>query len=271
MQGGAERHEQLRPPRWRWRRRRGGRRAWRRGGRGGHGGRRYPRLRTPTAVPASPEANYSCLATQVGEDGRMDRTGDAREQVARPWVALLGDIAVLVVFVLVGRRSHHEDAGLAGFLRVWWPFAVGLGVAWLVDRAVARTAGLASGASPRGCSRWPSGWRCASPSRAATSRSRSRSSRCSSSAPACSVGEPPSAGAAPATHARRRRSPRDSGWSLGGSVEDGRTGRRFGDGTGTLPHHVPRAAMRGKPRGRDCSQPVGTRPDRATARGSPVS
>ena len=62
----------------------------------------------------------------------MDRTGDAREQVARPWVALLGDIAVLVVFVLVGRRSHHEDAGLAGFLRVWWPFVVGLGVAWLV-------------------------------------------------------------------------------------------------------------------------------------------
>ncbi len=31
-----------------------------------------------------------------------------------------------------GRRSHHEDAGLAGFLRVWWPFLVGLLVAWLV-------------------------------------------------------------------------------------------------------------------------------------------
>ena len=47
------------------------------------------------------------------------------------WFALLGDVAVLVVFVLVGRRSHHEDAGFAGFLRVWWPFAVALGVAWL--------------------------------------------------------------------------------------------------------------------------------------------
>jgi hypothetical protein len=55
-----------------------------------------------------------------------------RERPSRPWLALLGDIAVLVVFVLVGRRSHHEDAGLAGFLRVWWPFAVALGVAWIV-------------------------------------------------------------------------------------------------------------------------------------------
>jgi len=55
-----------------------------------------------------------------------------RDQLARPWIALSGDLAVLVVFVLVGRRSHHEDAGLAGFLRVWWPFAVALGVAWLV-------------------------------------------------------------------------------------------------------------------------------------------
>jgi hypothetical protein len=38
---------------------------------------------------------------------------------------------VLVVFVVVGRRSHHEDAGLAGFARVLWPFAVALLVAWL--------------------------------------------------------------------------------------------------------------------------------------------
>lgn len=57
---------------------------------------------------------------------------DVRDRVRAPWLALLGDAAVLVVFVLVGRRSHHEDAGPAGFLRVWWPFAVALGVAWVV-------------------------------------------------------------------------------------------------------------------------------------------
>jgi hypothetical protein len=56
---------------------------------------------------------------------------DARDRLRRPWLALLGDVAVLVVFVLVGRRSHHEDAGIAGFFRVWWPFAAGLLVAWL--------------------------------------------------------------------------------------------------------------------------------------------
>ena len=64
----------------------------------------------------------------VGEDGRMD---DARDRLPRPWVAVRRDVVVLVVFVLVGRRSHQEDAGFVGFLRVWWPFAVGLAVAWL--------------------------------------------------------------------------------------------------------------------------------------------
>lgn len=56
---------------------------------------------------------------------------DGVDRLERPWLALLGDIAVLIVFVLVGRRSHHEDAGFAGFLRVWWPFVVGLALAWL--------------------------------------------------------------------------------------------------------------------------------------------
>lgn len=57
---------------------------------------------------------------------------DDRDRLPNPWLAVAGDVAVLVVFVLVGRRSHHEDAGLAGFVRVWWPFAAGLGIAWLV-------------------------------------------------------------------------------------------------------------------------------------------
>lgn len=61
-------------------------------------------------------------------DDRLDR-------MARPWVAILGDVAVLVVFVLLGRRTHHEDAGFDGFLRVWWPFAAALAVGWLVTRS----------------------------------------------------------------------------------------------------------------------------------------
>jgi hypothetical protein len=57
-----------------------------------------------------------------------------RDRLRLAWLAFLGDVAVLVVFVLVGRRSHHEDAGLVGFFRVWWPFAVALVVAWVVSR-----------------------------------------------------------------------------------------------------------------------------------------
>jgi hypothetical protein len=59
---------------------------------------------------------------------------DESAPTVRPWIAAAADVAVLVVFVVVGRRSHHEDAGAIGFLRVWWPFAAGLAVAWLVTR-----------------------------------------------------------------------------------------------------------------------------------------
>jgi hypothetical protein len=46
-----------------------------------------------------------------------------------PWTAFGADLLVLVVFVLVGRRSHDEGSGVEGFLRVLWPFAVGLVIA----------------------------------------------------------------------------------------------------------------------------------------------
>jgi len=50
-----------------------------------------------------------------------------------PWIAFGADLLVLVVFVLVGRRSHDEGSGVEGFLRVWWPFAVGLMVATIAS------------------------------------------------------------------------------------------------------------------------------------------
>jgi hypothetical protein len=54
-----------------------------------------------------------------------------RERDVPVWVAALADAAVLVLFVAIGRRSHHEDAGVAGFFRVLWPFAVGLVIGWI--------------------------------------------------------------------------------------------------------------------------------------------
>ena len=48
------------------------------------------------------------------------------------WVAAAADVAVLLVFVAIGRRTHHSGSDGAGFLRVLWPFAVGLVAGWLV-------------------------------------------------------------------------------------------------------------------------------------------
>jgi hypothetical protein len=56
-----------------------------------------------------------------------------RRDRLNPWVAFGADLLVLVVFVLMGRRSHDEGSGLEGFLRVWWPFAVGLVVATVIS------------------------------------------------------------------------------------------------------------------------------------------
>jgi len=44
------------------------------------------------------------------------------------WVPPLLDLLAVTVFVVVGRRSHDEGNGLVDALRVWWPFAAGLGV-----------------------------------------------------------------------------------------------------------------------------------------------
>jgi peptidoglycan/LPS O-acetylase OafA/YrhL len=60
------------------------------------------------------------------------READPTARVA-PALALVVDLLVVAVFVLVGRRTHHDDAGLAGFWRVAWPFAVGLVAAWAVS------------------------------------------------------------------------------------------------------------------------------------------
>jgi hypothetical protein len=45
------------------------------------------------------------------------------------------DVAAIVLFVVVGRRSHDEGNALRGIARVAAPFLIGLAVAWLVARA----------------------------------------------------------------------------------------------------------------------------------------
>ena len=45
------------------------------------------------------------------------------------------DVVLLLVFVLIGRRSHAEAANIAGIVTTLWPFLVGLLAGWLVTFA----------------------------------------------------------------------------------------------------------------------------------------
>lgn len=50
-------------------------------------------------------------------------------------VAAAVDTVLVLVFVLIGRRSHEEGFSILGSLTTAWPFIVGLVVGWLVSRA----------------------------------------------------------------------------------------------------------------------------------------
>jgi hypothetical protein len=58
--------------------------------------------------------------------------------VNRRWVALAFDAASVLVFVVLGRRSHDEGNGVTSVLNVAAPFAIGLAVAWALSPSVHR-------------------------------------------------------------------------------------------------------------------------------------
>lgn len=45
------------------------------------------------------------------------------------------DVCCVLVFVAIGRSTHSEAAGIAGFATTAWPFLVGLGAGWAAGRA----------------------------------------------------------------------------------------------------------------------------------------
>jgi hypothetical protein len=55
--------------------------------------------------------------------------------------ALSFDVVATLVFVLVGRGSHNEDATLTGLLVTWWPFLAALALGWIVTVAWRRPFG----------------------------------------------------------------------------------------------------------------------------------
>lgn len=60
--------------------------------------------------------------------------------------ALAADLLLVLVFTLIGRRSHGEANEVAGLLGTFWPFAVGVVLGWAAARAWRSPLGV-----------WPSG------------------------------------------------------------------------------------------------------------------
>jgi hypothetical protein len=65
-------------------------------------------------------------------------------------VALLIDVACVVVFCTIGRRSHAEGITLGGVTETAWPFLTGTAVGWLATRAWRRPTAL----TPTGLGVW---------------------------------------------------------------------------------------------------------------------
>lgn len=57
--------------------------------------------------------------------------------------ALLADVACVLVFCAIGRRSHAEGITVAGVAETAWPFLAGTAVGWLAGRAWQRPTSLA--------------------------------------------------------------------------------------------------------------------------------
>ncbi len=73
----------------------------------------------------------------------------------RAAIALAIDVVLVVVFVAIGRRNHHEDEGLSGVLGVAGPFLIGLAVGWLVAWLGTKDAVRAPMALRTGLVIWP--------------------------------------------------------------------------------------------------------------------
>lgn len=49
------------------------------------------------------------------------------------------DLVVVLVFAVIGRRTHEEPLALTGVLSTVWPFVIGLVVGWAVVARLGRT------------------------------------------------------------------------------------------------------------------------------------
>lgn len=61
----------------------------------------------------------------------MDRGQPFRRTTTAGALAAAIDMVAIVLFVAIGRRSHHHADTVSGLISTLWPFAVGLGAGWV--------------------------------------------------------------------------------------------------------------------------------------------
>jgi hypothetical protein len=57
----------------------------------------------------------------------------------------VADLGILVIFIVVGRRTHEQAETLSGTLSALAPFVLALGIGWLSARAWRNPTGIATG------------------------------------------------------------------------------------------------------------------------------
>jgi Protein of unknown function (DUF3054) len=70
--------------------------------------------------------------------GAGSPTAEPRDVVPWEWVGAVADLVVVLVFVGIGRSTHHHGAAIAGMASTSWPFLCGLGAGWVALVALGR-------------------------------------------------------------------------------------------------------------------------------------
>jgi hypothetical protein len=82
-----------------------------------------------------PAASRSATIRSAGTKYRLPFMTAARAAGRTITLAAIADVALVLVFVLIGRGSHDEGFSFLGTLDTLWPFLAGLVIGWLAARA----------------------------------------------------------------------------------------------------------------------------------------